>query len=341
MSGGVGMASLVSVIVPAYNAEKVLAKCIRSICESTYQDLEIIIVNDGSKDKTLEVAESFAGLDSRIAIINQTNQGVSSARNAGIEVASGKYLSFIDADDYISPYFFESLVSLCDEQGADIACARLKIVDSLGKDLQNNLRSFSEILTMTPQDIAFNYFRYYQLGIINNANKLFRREFLGDTRFSTRLKWGEDGSFNIELFRKMNFQIAIPDKLYIYVQHPNQTTANKMPGYGDMQIEHMGDIHQYLSDYGAYSSKEVREGMGSFWFETIITSVFHSQDCRSYKALFKRMKQEPWSVFISSAKVRNFKWTIMKFLVLHDLSGMIFYLNCLYHNLQTKKRKNL
>ena len=99
----------ITVVVPIYNAEQYLERCLKSIVEQTYENLEIILVNDGSSDKSLEICERFKASDERITIISKENGGVSSARNRGIEVATGKYIIFIDADDYIEKDMFAIL----------------------------------------------------------------------------------------------------------------------------------------------------------------------------------------------------------------------------------------
>jgi len=116
------MEPLISVIVPIYNAEKYLTECIESIRNQTYKNLQIILVNDGSTDMSLEICESFARIDSRILIINQKNLGVSAARNRGIEAANGEYIGFVDSDDYLDNQMYEKLLKTILVNNADI-CA--------------------------------------------------------------------------------------------------------------------------------------------------------------------------------------------------------------------------
>ena len=138
------MPHLISVIIPAYNAEKYIGKCIESIQNSDYTDLEIIIVNDGSKDNTLGIINSYAKADSRIVVVDKKNGGVSSARNLGLDRATGEYVAFIDSDDYVSENYFSNMLECC-EAGADIACCRYQMVDEQGNPLAQTL-TFSRIL---------------------------------------------------------------------------------------------------------------------------------------------------------------------------------------------------
>ena len=103
------MDELISIIVPVYNAEKYLPACVESLLSQTYGALEVILVNDGSKDGSAALCDTYAARDSRVRVIHQENQGVSTARNAGLDHAAGKYVAFVDADDYVKPDYLERL----------------------------------------------------------------------------------------------------------------------------------------------------------------------------------------------------------------------------------------
>ena len=112
---------LVSVIIPAYNIEDYIGRCLDSIISQTYKNLEIIVVDDGSRDHTGEILDNYAKKDRRIKVIHKENGGVSSARNKGIEAAEGDYIGFIDGDDLIESEMYKTLVDLLEEENADIA----------------------------------------------------------------------------------------------------------------------------------------------------------------------------------------------------------------------------
>ena len=114
---------LVSIIVPIYNAQDHIARCVESIRRQTYQNLEILLLNDGSKDVSLEVCKMYANVDARIVLIDKANSGVAATRNMGLREAKGKYLQFVDADDTIQPYATEMLVARAEESGADLVIA--------------------------------------------------------------------------------------------------------------------------------------------------------------------------------------------------------------------------
>lgn len=109
------MNKLITVIVPVYNVAKYLEKCVKSIQDQTYKSLEIILVDDGSTDSSGAICDKYATEDSRIRVIHKPNGGLSSARNAGLDAATGDYVGFIDSDDYIAPDFYESLLKISDK----------------------------------------------------------------------------------------------------------------------------------------------------------------------------------------------------------------------------------
>ena len=123
---------LISVVVPIYNVEHYLERCLDSIISQTYTNLEIILVDDGSTDRSGAIADAYAAKDSRVKVIHQKNGGLSIARNTGIEACRGEYLLFIDSDDYIAPNMCECLLSHLTEADADIAIGGFYRVDSHG-----------------------------------------------------------------------------------------------------------------------------------------------------------------------------------------------------------------
>ena len=112
--------SLVSIIVPVYNSEKYVERCILSILNQTYSIIELILINDGSTDSSLNILDEYSRKDNRIILVNKENEGVSASRNLGIEIATGKYLMFIDNDDFVEPSYVETYVSEIEKYSADL-----------------------------------------------------------------------------------------------------------------------------------------------------------------------------------------------------------------------------
>ena len=120
---------MITVVVPAYNSEGTILRCINSILNQTYQDIQLIVVDDGSEDGTRTIVEEFQKQDSRIELISIRNSGVSHARNVGIDNARGEYITFVDSDDYIDEVMYESLMKKLNEYNADIAHCSYKNVN--------------------------------------------------------------------------------------------------------------------------------------------------------------------------------------------------------------------
>lgn len=137
----------ISVIVPIYNVEEHLSRCLDSIVKQTFKDIEIICINDGSTDRSATIAEKYAKKDKRISVIYQENKGISAARNAGMRVARGKYISFVDSDDWIDLNFLENLYNAAESSGADAACSEIKRPHISGKNPYKLKFRSSEVLS--------------------------------------------------------------------------------------------------------------------------------------------------------------------------------------------------
>ena len=137
--------SKISVIVPIYNAEAYLNRCLDSIINQTYSDLEIILINDGSTDNSLDICLEYASKDKRIVVYNQTNKGISKTRNKGIELATGDYIGFVDSDDIISPRMYETLYNLMTDEKCLIAgCQYTKFTSSCKFKEDKNYISYTK-----------------------------------------------------------------------------------------------------------------------------------------------------------------------------------------------------
>lgn len=206
----------VSVIIPVYNVEKYLEKCIESVRNQSFRDIEIIVVNDGSIDGSRKLLDKFS--DERMVIIDKENGGLSSARNAGIEVARGEYLAFVDSDDWIDCEYIEKMYRVCKEKNCDIVqCSYLDVLDDLD--------DFSkETLDNTPMVYSGKEFSYAMHTLLswrcNLAwNKLYRKELFSDIRFPLG-KIHEDEFTTYKVIWKAEKIGTISDKLYYY-RHRN------------------------------------------------------------------------------------------------------------------------
>ena len=184
----------ISVIVPVYNAEPFLAKCIDSLLAQTYPDMEILLIDDGSTDASPTVCDRYAAQDARVRVIHQKNAGVGAARNAGLDAAKGAYIAFVDADDTVLPDYLETLYRDITEQGADIVCCNCRefyhgqIVNMTGRRVLENRRITDRNICYADMLAGREVYPYMVWAA------LFRRERCGALRFCP-LPFGEDGIF--------------------------------------------------------------------------------------------------------------------------------------------------
>ena len=162
---------LLSVIIPVYNAQKCLTKCLNSIIRQTYTNIEVLVIDDGSTDKSALICDEFAKKDNRVKVIHLENRGVSSARNMGIKMSQGKYVTFVDADDYIEPKMYEVLINDLESNNADIAmCNSFSCRDKMKFKLNRKMKVYSGI-----EMLDFFYDDNYAM-IVVLWNKVYKRE---------------------------------------------------------------------------------------------------------------------------------------------------------------------
>lgn len=205
----------ISVIVPVYNVESYLDRCINSIIKQTYDNLEIILVDDGSSDKSSYICDQWAACDDRIIVIHKNNCGLSAARNLGIEVASGTYISFIDSDDCVAPSFIETLYHSLINGNAEISVVYYQMFNAERAPLLNNNKCYkTEILSR--KDAVKHLFSDDKFG--NYAwNKLYKKELFDDIRYPYGRKM-EDLGVTYKLFFLCNSVALVKAPLYFYYQ---------------------------------------------------------------------------------------------------------------------------
>lgn len=199
----------VSMIVPVYNCEAYLEKCVNSILGQTEPNFELILVDDGSRDKSGTICDDFAAKDKRILVIHQENAGVSAARNAGLDAATGEYIGFVDADDYVLPNMLEVLLNHID--AASICMFDLITIWSSGKKEPDTIDLLAKSQTLQKCDFSPQLLRM----MAGSACRcLYRAELLSDVRFPVGLKLSEDRLFNIQAMGKADSVCYLKEGLY-------------------------------------------------------------------------------------------------------------------------------
>ena len=201
----------VSIVLPVYNSDSTLEKCIKSIINQSYKNIEIIIINDGSIDDSIKIIEDLKRKDERIKVLNKKNEGVSKARNDGISIASGKYIQFVDADDILEENITYELVKVLEKNDVDLAFCGYKIeyIDKKIVEFYGIANSYQG----KPKDLIENLFNESLLFMI--WNKLYKKDLIKND-FNEELSLGEDALFNLEYLKRCNRICSVNLPLYCY-----------------------------------------------------------------------------------------------------------------------------
>ncbi len=217
----------ISVIVPVYNSEKTLEKCLDSIIEQTYSNLEIIIINDGSKDSSDKIIKEYEKKDSRIIYLNNSNHGVSYSRNCGIKIANGDYITFVDSDDYLADDCYEELVKILNMKKYDFLRYNLFVVG--GKGFNNELYELSnkEFDCDDYNKISRHFFLNDEMIPCLVMLLLVKSEIAKEISFNDNLTMMEDVDFYLQLFIKSKTCYFANHKKYYYYVNPDSVSHNE------------------------------------------------------------------------------------------------------------------
>ena len=223
----------VSIIVPVYNAEKYLGYTITSILKQTYQNIEIILVNDGSKDDSLIICQNYAAIDDRIKVLDIPNGGVSNARNCGIESSTGKYIQFVDSDDVIAENMTERLVeTMCVYEADMVICGMRYMVLEGNRPVSSNdwlPQYLGKECVLSREKFVGDFSRIllYTVLLEGPCNKLYKREYFENYgfRFPLDKELGEDFLLNLQYFGKLERIVFISDVLYLQWGKNSLTTC--------------------------------------------------------------------------------------------------------------------
>lgn len=217
---------LISVVIPVYNVEKYLVRCISSILQQTYSNLEIILVNDGSLDNSGKLCDEVARKDSRIKVIHKKNGGLSSARNAGLEMSTGKYVTFVDSDDWLSINIFTRAIEVFDKYDCDVVDYKVILTNKVLNIKENNI---NESLIRGKENILYDYLYKGQIEEcpFSVCRKMYKKNFFKEIRFPEG-KINEDIVTNFKVLSKINKLVHISDIGYYYFQNFESITNGKL-----------------------------------------------------------------------------------------------------------------
>ena len=297
---------MISVIVPIYNVEKYLPRCLDSILKQSYSHLEIILVDDGSTDNSGKICDSYAAQDPRVHVIHQPNGGVSSARNRGIEAATGQYIGFVDPDDYIAPQMYEILLRCIRQHQADMVVCQYTEKKLNGKMSVSPFPCDQDLLY--PSIGKWMYDFVDTVGYQTVHNKLFTREIIGDTRFTLGLARSEDVNFVAEITNKKPRIFICHQPLYYYVLRRDSA----------MKLRH---ICLFASSYEVWKriqsqwknneTEAMKENFRSFFIrQTCLLAILIVvlDDANKYAALLQELQQRFATNIPLCAKIK--RWPV-------------------------------
>ena len=215
-----------SIIVPVYKVEKYLPRCIDSILAQTFGDFELILIDDGSPDGCGRICDEYARKDKRIVVIHQKNMGVSAARNAGLDIARGRYIGFVDSDDWIEPQMYEVMMDAIRENGADMAVCGVRYADEDGKFTRAD--RLSEGVYSRDGLLEDVFAMPNKLGG-GCCNKVFDASKIASVRFKVGMTIAEDALYLFDCFMRIDGAVKIGDALYnVYERCGSATRTDSM-----------------------------------------------------------------------------------------------------------------
>lgn len=329
------MNDLISVIIPVYNNERYLSKCLMSVCSNTYKALEIILIDDGSSDKSGVICDKMAKSDSRIHVIHQKNSGVSQSRNNGIACMQGKYVAFVDSDDYVDNDYFEKLLFLLKSEEADLALGSVAHV--YGNKVENVCLEECNINLENPckrdgKDFYELNSSYYLYGPVNKLYKadIIKKNFL---QFPRDTFYGEDLLFNFKYLRCCK-RISYRREPVYYYNHDNEQSLSHR--YRENLFENGLRLNNEIKNFcqlNGFWDDKMKKYVFSRIFDDAYNSLFSiwSKQCTlSLKEKYKRTKMIMNHLDVREAlRVNEYtNYSSLYLLMIKKRSSLIFGIVC-------------
>lgn len=305
-----GMDSIISIIIPVYNAKKYLYKCVESILEQTFENYEIILVDDGSTDGSEELCDEISRTNDHVYTIHKQNGGVSSAREAGLKKAKGKYIAYIDADDYIDCDYLKILYEDACRNNADIVCC-----DCIEKFRDKVIGNFRSVI----KDRTVNEIDEYIEDIITGKElygtvvwgKIIKKDLLKNIHFKD-IKYGEDTVYMLEVFSTKPVTRLNSYKGYYYVRNEDSATYQKKDGNVKVCIDHIsaGEMLYYCAEKSS-NPVIIKKGL-NYYKKTIyrlIVELIRENDYAKYQEYYRTICE--YIMKVEREEKGNSKYLIM------------------------------
>ena len=280
----------VSIIVPSYNAEKTIKRCIDSLLCQDYSNIEIVLIDDGSTDQTLKVLEKYT--DTRLKIFSKANGGVSSARNLGLQMASGEFIAFCDADDFYDKKFLSKMIPFFKPDVCLVSC------DCAGR--AKSLRS-KKTLTFTVSQAMKEIFSDKYL-FVYPCNKIYRKIYLKNLKFKADIKFGEDLLFNYEYLKKCPQDLKtvhLMAKLYHYIRRFGSASSisSKKP-FSKHKLIYLEKLEEMIVE-NSNVDKDLTEHIIAWEFLILLQYLIETKNKENKEIhdKFKAMAREKWPIY--------------------------------------------
>lgn len=314
---------LVSIIIPVYNVEKTITRCLESVLNQTYKNIEIIIINDGSKDRSGEICDKYSKLDRRVKVIHISNNGVSNARNIGIKNSGGKYIQFVDSDDWIESNMVEGLIKIKGKAKLAV-CGYVYEGKNIVREIDfKYLKNGSEYL-------AKDFLKLYESCLLNSpCNKLYDAQIIKNNKiiFKKEIDLGEDLIFNLEYLREIDKFVVSKQHYYHYMDNNDTTLTKKFRENAEsVQQRLFNEIYNTAVKLNAITSYN-RELLYSIYYNMMWDSIinYFGNECnygelKRYKKvseIFKsinvyNIKPKSKNIFLMQKKLFNLTYILLK-----------------------------
>lgn len=325
---------LITIIIPIYNAEKSIEKCVNSIINQKYRNIEILLINDGSKDKSLDICKFLKGRDNRIILIDKENEKVSKTRNRGIQEAKGKYIMFVDSDDYINEDMIKKMVKGIEE--FDICTCNYNYVDNNKEIVRSKLSSFST-------DESNRYIEMLQRDFLFNPlwNKIYKTKIIKENniKFEPNIQVGEDYLFNINYMKHTKNANYIATPMYNYVIQYNSLSKRFIERSIKEEMKIPRNLKKYYEEQ-KYNMKYVYNQYIEILKSNIINLMVGEKDRNEIKKLIGEYIYEIKKDGIDKEKIDSLLTTENKFLYKALMKNKINYIYK-YFKIRNLIKKNL
>ncbi len=302
--------SKISIIVPVYNAQNFITNCINSLTKQTITNIEIICVNDGSKDNSLQVLEGLAAKDNRIKVINQENKGICGARNTGLRNTTGDFITFIDHEDMLHPQALEIMLS----QNADVSAVTFQPIAPDIEPVFEEITSLPNIKTY--KNPLFSYLaKEDKAGNLTVWAKLYKKEVIKDIFFNEELAIDEDCLFNFYALRNAKEMISVPLALHYFVSTPTSVSRSTPPlKVVTAYLTAIEIYHKEIKDLNNKFAKDIYKNRIQQCLKTALKKMQQCKDEKGVNLIVIPKIQELYSKKIISYKYLSFskKWELFK-----------------------------